>query len=43
MRSATFWMRSTSATEEPPYFWTTMGTPQPPSHNRHPPACQVLC
>src|SRR5438128_5469012 len=24
-RSATFWMRPTSATDEPPYFWTTIG------------------
>ena len=30
MRSATFRIFCTSATDEPPYFWTTMGTGRPP-------------
>ena len=28
--SAAFTMRSTSATEDPPYFWTTIGIALPP-------------
>src|SRR5207249_723380 len=31
-RSATWRILSTSATDEPPYFWTTMATLSPPAH-----------